>query len=194
MWSLCSGESDLCRGYGRKRGQSKRFSRAKTGELAKKDKSKAKPWRNGEQSKGGRAKRAARARERTTLRAERRALRVVRVRQCAALHHVLRKLRESLRERWSTPWMTEIHERAAAVCHALSSLDAAVVTRRRRRMASFAFPSGGAPSGASLHLRRPLRRRRPGAEYADCTNGSDCADCGPSVPRPPPPRARTASE
>ena len=49
--------------------------------------------------KRGRAKRAARARERTTLRAERRALRVVRVRQCAALHHVLRKLRESLRER-----------------------------------------------------------------------------------------------
>ena len=46
-----------------------------------------------------RAKRGERARERTTLRAERRALRVVRVRQCAALHHVLRKLRESLRER-----------------------------------------------------------------------------------------------
>ena len=49
--------------------------------------------------KRGRAKRGERARERTTLRAERRALRVVRVRQCAALHHVLRKLRESLRER-----------------------------------------------------------------------------------------------
>ena len=42
-----------------------------------------------------RAKRGERA-ERTTLRAE---FRVVRVRQCAALHHVLRKLRESLRER-----------------------------------------------------------------------------------------------
>ena len=65
----------------------------------------------------------------------------------------------------------------------LSSLDAAVVTRRRRRVTSFAFPSGGAPAGASLHLRLPLRRRRPGAEYADCIY---CADCGPksrSVPR-----------
>ena len=36
----------------------------------------------------------------------------------------------------------------------LSSLDAAVVTRRRRRVTSFAFPSGGAPTGASLHLDR----------------------------------------
>jgi hypothetical protein len=35
----------------------------------------------------------------------------------------------------------------------LSSLDAAVVTRRRRRVTSFAFPLGGAPTGASLHLR-----------------------------------------
>ena len=43
----------------------------------------------------------------------------------------------------------------------LSSLDAAVVTRRRHRVTSFAFPSGGAPAGASLHLRLPLRRRRP---------------------------------
>jgi hypothetical protein len=42
-----------------------------------------------------------------------------------------------------------------------SSLDATVVTRRRRRVTSFAFPSGGAPTGASLHLRLPLRRRRP---------------------------------
>ena len=42
----------------------------------------------------------------------------------------------------------------------LSSLDAAVVTRRRHRVTSFAFPSGGAPTGASLHLRLPLRRRR----------------------------------
>ena len=37
----------------------------------------------------------------------------------------------------------------------LSSLDAAVVTRRRHRVTSFAFPSGGAPAGASLHLRLP---------------------------------------
>ena len=29
----------------------------------------------------------------------------------------------------------------------------------------------------------------PGSEYADCTYGSDCADCGPRVPRPPPPMA-----
>ena len=48
----------------------------------------------------------------------------------------------------------------------LSSLDAAVVKRRRRRVTSFAFPSGGAPTGfttgASLHLDRfPLQRRRP---------------------------------
>ena len=98
-----------------------------------------------------RAERSEESAERTTLRAERRALRVVRVRQCAALHHVLRKLRESLRERWSTPWMTEIHERAVLCATTLSSLDAAVVTRRRRRMTSFAFPSGGARHRARLY-------------------------------------------
>ena len=51
----------------------------------------------------------------------------------------------------------------------LSSLDAAVVTRRRRRVTSFAFPSGGAPTGASLHLDRlPVSNDGgPGAEYAD---------------------------
>ena len=129
-----------------------------------------------------RAKRGERA-ERTTLRAERRALRVVRVRQCAALHHVLRKLRESLRERGRGAHTDDGDTREVAgelLCETtLSSLDAAIVTRRRRRMTSFAFPSGGAPTGASLHLRRPLRRRRPGTEYADCTYGSDCADCGP---------------
>ena len=64
-----------------------------------------------------------------------------------------------------------------------------VVSQRRRRHATaassdfFCVPfGGGAPTGASLHLRRPLRRRRPGAEYADCIYGSDCADCGPRVP------------
>ena len=41
------------------------------------------------------------------------------------------------------------------------TLDAAAVARRRHRVTSFAFPSGGAPAGASLHLRLPLRRRRP---------------------------------
>ena len=44
-------------------------------------------------------------------------------------------------------------------------------------VASFAFPSGGAPTGASLHLRLPLQRRRPrrvdGLD-ADCAYGSDC--------------------
>ena len=59
----------------------------------------------------------------------------------------------------------------------LSSLDAAVVTRRRRRVTSFAFPSGGAPTGASLHLTDSLcNDGGPGAEYADC------ADCGPRFP------------
>jgi len=65
----------------------------------------------------------------------------------------------------------------AAVRHdyatTLSSLDAAVVTRRRRRVTSFAFLSGGAPAGASLHLRLPLRRRWPGA--ADCIYGRPTA-------------------
>ena len=79
----------------------------------------------------------------------------------------------------------------------LSSLDAAVVTRRRRRVTSFAFPSGGAPTGASLHLRLPLRRRRPQRrvryEYADCIYGTDCADCGPRFPRQPPICAETCN-
>ena len=35
----------------------------------------------------------------------------------------------------------------------LSSLDAAIVMRRRRRMTSFAFPSGGAPDNASCSVR-----------------------------------------
>ena len=67
----------------------------------------------------------------------------------------------------------------------LSSLDAAVVTRRRRRVTSFAFPSGGAPTGASLHLTDSLcNDGGPGAEYADC------ADCGLRFPplRPCAPR------
>ena len=72
----------------------------------------------------------------------------------------------------------------------LSSLDAAV-TRRRRRVTSFAFPSRGAPTGASLHLRLPLRR--PGAECADCIYGTDCADCGPRFPPPPPICAETCN-
>ena len=64
-----------------------------------------------------------------------------------------------------------------------------VVSRRCRRHATaassdfFCVPFGeGAPAGASLHLRLPLRRRRPMREYADCTYGSDCTDCGPRMP------------
>ena len=71
----------------------------------------------------------------------------------------------------------------------LSSLDAAVVPRRRRRVTSFAFPSGGAPTGASLHLDRLALSNDggPGAEYADC------ADCGPRFPPPPPMCAETCN-
>ena len=50
-----------------------------------------------------------------------------------------------------------------------------------------------APTGASLHLRLPLRRRRPGAEYADCIYGSDCADCSPRFPPLPPSAPRRAT-
>ena len=87
------------------------------------------------------------------------------------------------------------HSRRLASCRAPRQchLDAAVVTRRRRRVTSFAFPSGGAPTGASLHLRLPLRRRRPGAEYADSIYGTDCADCGPRFPPPPPICAETCN-
>ena len=96
----------------------------------------------------------------------------------------------------------------------LSSLDAAVVTRRRHRVTSFAFPSGGAPAGASLHLRLPLRRRPrrrvrrlhlrhrlrrlrtalPAsicAETCNWASDADCNDCSPgSEFRPAPGRAR----
>jgi hypothetical protein len=76
----------------------------------------------------------------------------------------------------TAPWATGGWQ--AAVCHD------AVVSRRRRRHATAAssdffcvpFGGGGAPTGASLPLRLPLRRRRPRREYADCTYGSDCAD------------------
>ena len=33
----------------------------------------------------------------------------------------------------------------------------------------------------------------PGAEYADCIYGTDCADCGPRFPRPPPICAETCN-
>ena len=65
-------------------------------------------------------------------------------------HHAATVTTESLQAAGKLPCATT-----------LSSLDAAVVTRRRHRVTSFAFPSGGAPAGASLHLRLPLRRRRP---------------------------------
>ena len=65
----------------------------------------------------------------------------------------------------------------------LSSLDAAVVIATAASRDFFCVPfGGGAPTGASLHLRPPLRRRRPRREYADCTYVSDCcAVCGPRV-------------
>jgi hypothetical protein len=71
----------------------------------------------------------------------------------------------------------------------LSSLDAAVVTRRRRRVTSFAFPSGGAPIGASRHLRLALCDDAARAAYAECIYGSECEDCVPHAGRPPPPMA-----
>ena len=57
----------------------------------------------------------------------------------------------------------------------LSSFDAAVVTRRRRRVTFFAFPSGGAPTGASRHLRLAL-----------------CDDRGPAPKTQTSPTAQTA--
>jgi len=70
----------------------------------------------------------------------------------------------------------------------LSSLDAAVVTRRRHRVTSFAFPSGGgANRRVSTPSTRPLRRRGP--RRAECIYGSECEDCVPHACRPPPPMA-----
>ena len=71
----------------------------------------------------------------------------------------------------------------------LSSLDAAVVTRRRRRVTSFAFPSGGAPIGASRHLRLALCDDAARAAYAECIYGSECEDCVPHAGRDAPPMA-----
>jgi hypothetical protein len=74
----------------------------------------------------------------------------------------------------------------------LSSLDAAVVTRRRRRMTSFAFPSGGraigrvstppTPSATTaarrrvrrLHQRLRLRGLWPERAVAAAPEGKDC--------------------
>ena len=72
------------------------------------------------------------------------------------------------------------HSRRLASCRA---------PRHWRRVTSFAFPSGGAPTGASLHLDRlpGSNDGGPGSEYADC------ADCGPRFPplRPCAPRRAT---
>ena len=66
----------------------------------------------------------------------------------------------------------------------LSSLDAAVVTRRRRRVTSFAF-NPGARQRARLYTSDSLcDDGGPGAECADCIYGTDCADCGPRFPVP----------
>ena len=163
-------------GCGRKRGEE--FSRAKTGEFAKKDKRKA----NGEQR--SRAKRGERARARSEPRCEQsdersescECVRAPRSTTCCAS---CGKVCASGDVEHTTDDGDTREAAGKLLCATtLSSFDAAIVTRRRRRMTSFAFPSGGAPTGASLHLRRPLPRRRPGTEYADCTYGSDCADCG----------------
>ena len=78
------------------------------------------------------------------------------------------------------------------VATTLSSLDAAVVTRRRHRVTSFAFPSGGAPSGASLHLRLPLRRRRPRHERRQRAHFADVAGAGSAHGGQPGERPRSA--
>ena len=176
----------MCRGDGRKRGQSKRFSRAKTGEIAKKDKSQimkrcAERSEGCSESEAERSEESARASEPRCEQSDERSESCECVSAprsttcCASCGKVCASgVVEHTTDDGDTP------EAAGKLLCAttLSSFDAAIVTRRRRRMTSFAFPSGGAPMGASLHLRRPLRRRRPGTEYADCTYGSDCADCG----------------
>jgi hypothetical protein len=65
-----------------------------------------------------------------------------------------------------------------------------VVSRRRRRHATAAsrdflcVPFGGVSQRARLYNSDALcDDGGPGAKYADCTYGSDCADCGPRVPR-----------
>jgi hypothetical protein len=162
-------------------GRSKRFSRAKTGELAKKD---FKAKRNGEQSEAKateRSEESARASEPRCEQSDERSescecVSAPRSTTCCA--SCGKVCASGVVEHTTDDGDTREAAGKLLCATTLSSFDAAIVTRRRRRMTSFAFPSGGAPMGASLHLRRPLRRRRPGTEYADCTYGSDCADCG----------------
>ena len=91
------------------------------------------------------------------------------------------------------------HSRRLASCRAPRHCRLST-PRRRRRVTSFAFPSGGAPTGASLHLDRlPLQRRRPRrrvcglrrlrpalpasspmcAETCNWASDADCDDGGP---------------
>ena len=172
----------MCRGYGRKRGQSKRFSRAKNGGAREKGQKQSETVSRAKR-KRGRAKRgeSARASEPRCEHSDERSescecVSAPRSTTCCA--SCGKVCASGVVEHTTDDGDTREAAGKLLCATTLSSFDAAIVTRRRRRMTSFAFPSGGAPTGASLHLRRPLRRRRPGTEYADCTYGSDCADCG----------------
>ena len=84
-----------------------------------------------------------------------------------------------------TPESLEAAGKLPCATTQLSSLNAAVVTRRRRRVTSFAFPSGSRQR-ARLYTSDSLCNDG-GPEYADSIYGTDCADCGPRFPRIPPP-------
>jgi hypothetical protein len=178
----------LCRGDGRKRGRSKRFSTAKTVKTAGQNGgAREKGQKQSEtvsRAKRSRAKRGERARARSEPRCEQSDERsescecVSAPRSTTCCASCGKVCASGVVEHTTDDGDTREAAGKLLCATTLSSFDAAIVTRRRRRMTSFAFPSGGAPMGASLHLRRPLRRRRPGTEYADCTYGSDCADCG----------------
>ena len=64
------------------------------------------------------------------------------------------------------------------VATAASLLDTVVVTRRRRRMASFAFPSGGAPTSASADS-PPVMWCNPNDER--CAHADNAGDSTPAA-------------
>ena len=77
-----------------------------------------------------------------------------------------------------------LHGPQAPCTTTLSSLDAAVVTRRRRRETSFAFPSGGARQRARLYTSGPLcddGGLGASTQTAPTSLTRDCAVCGPRV-------------